>query len=88
MTTSEIDPNGYAVVWFGDDGKSEPKICKGVTGGTRIDGVDYAIFDNAEEATEEMLRWPHYHSRYGVLPVALLIEERPKYVVKESALQD
>lgn len=87
MTTNEINPNGYAVVFFPGEGK-DPRICKGLRshGGTVIDGRTYCIYDTADQVAEAFKRWPGEDPpNYGILPVRMLIEERPRYVLKDSA---
>lgn len=79
----EIPTNGYAVVWYGYDGKT-PKICKVLSGGVVVDGSRYAIYATAEAAGEQFLVWPHQDSSYGILPVRFLVEEQPRYILKTS----
>lgn len=83
MTSTEINPNGYAVVYYGDS--EVPQVCRGMSHGTLIGGTRYAIFNTAEEATEEFLRWPHYNDRYGIVPTRLVVVECSQYFLKESA---
>lgn len=82
-TTNEISPNGYAVVWFGDDGVT-PQVCKGMANGIQEGGQTYAIFDDFNDAVAEFIRWPH-DGTYGIIPASVVIEERPRYVIKDSA---
>ena len=90
MTTPNdtIPIDGYAVVWFGDKATNTPMVCKGADSGLKINGTSYAIYADAESATNEFLRWPHYRSAYGVLPVRLLVDEQTAYVLKDSAKKD
>lgn len=84
--TSDINPDGYAVVYYDGD---VPRICRGMGHGMVIDGQTYAIYGTAEDAATEFVTWPTSvdGANYGIIPVRLLCEERPRYVLTEAALQ-
>lgn len=87
MTTdNEINPNAYAVVYFGSNG-STPQICNGTRFPFKVNGIGYAVYDDADDAADEFKSWPNDTGQYGVLPVRLLIEEQARFVFKESALR-
>lgn len=83
--TDTLNPTDFAIVYYGD---GEPKICHGILGGTgkTVDGTNYAIYSTAKEACEQFMGWTTGPDKdYGIIPLRFLIEERPRYVLKESA---
>jgi hypothetical protein len=83
------NPNHYAVVWYDTD--DVPKVCRGSRGGSpapvTIDGVYYHIYPTANAAAEELVKWPTFDGRYGVVPAWTVLEEvpQPRWVLKASA---
>jgi hypothetical protein len=89
MTT--LNPNGYAVVWYGDG--DTPKVCNGMANGREIDGKTYAIYDSVIDAITEFDRWPLESDSYGIIPARLVCDmttvlvETKVTTLKESAKQ-